>query len=247
MPPRDSDAFLGGRLQIRQSVAGFRAGLDSVMLAAAIPDGAGQTMLELGAGVGTVSLCLAARVRQIRIVSVEIDADLMPLLQENFKNNALDAVCTPVLGDVFDLPAALRCGFDQVFCNPPFYASDGMVSPDPARARARHDGGRLADWLKTGVKRTRSGGCFTAIFPAERLNEALAALPDGGITVFPLWPKAGVAAKRVIVQARIGAKSPLKLLAGLVLHDADGGFTPVAEGILRHGDGLTLVPGASGH
>jgi len=40
------------------------------------------------------------------------------------------------------------------------------------------------------------------LMTADRMGEALAALPPGGITVFPLWPRAGEPAKRVILQAR---------------------------------------------
>ena len=43
------------------------------------------------------------------------------------------------------------------------------------RARALMDQGSLGAWLEAGLKRTISGGSFTAIFRADRLNEALAA------------------------------------------------------------------------
>ena len=46
------DAFLGGTLTVAQPAKGFRAGLDSVLLGAAVGPGRG-TMLDLGAGVGT--------------------------------------------------------------------------------------------------------------------------------------------------------------------------------------------------
>jgi len=58
---------------VRQPETGFRAGLDAVMLAAAVPDGA--TALELGAGAGTASLCLAARLPSIAITGIEIDRE----------------------------------------------------------------------------------------------------------------------------------------------------------------------------
>ena len=55
------DAFLGGALQILQPKSGYRAGLDAVMLAAAVPAAAESPMrvLDVGAGVGTAGLCLA--------------------------------------------------------------------------------------------------------------------------------------------------------------------------------------------
>ena len=55
------DAFLGGRLRIWQPRAGYRAGIDPVMLAAAVPARPRQSVLELGCGAGTASLCLAAQ------------------------------------------------------------------------------------------------------------------------------------------------------------------------------------------
>ena len=76
------------------------------------------------------------------------------------------------------------------------------------------------------------------ILRADRLAEALTALPEGGVTVFPLWPRAGVAAKRVIVQARRGRRAPLQMLPGLVLHAAEGRYTPEADAVLREGASL---------
>jgi tRNA1Val (adenine37-N6)-methyltransferase len=136
-------------------------------------------------------------------------------------------------GDVFAVPIEAKRDFDHVFANPPFHGPEGESSPDAARARAKMDGGRLADWLTVGLRRTRSGGTFTAILRADRLAAALAALPEGGVSVFPLWPRAGEAAKRVIVRAKKGAKAPLALLPGLALHEQDGRYTMEANAILR--------------
>ena len=230
------DRFLGGRVLVRQPLDGFRAGLDAVMLAAAVPARAGETALELGAGAGTASLCLVNRVGLLSVTGIEIDPALMDLANANAAANGMSDRISFRAGDVLDPPAALRRPFDHVFCNPPFH--EGEVSPDDGRARALQDGGRLTDWLAAGLKRTASGGTFTAILRADRLAEALTALPEGGVTVFPLWPRAGVAAKRVIVQARRGRRAPLQMLPGLVLHAAEGRYTPEADAVLREGASL---------
>jgi len=44
-----------------------------------------------------------------------------------------------------------------------------------------------------------------------------------------------VAAKRVIVRARKGIRTPLALSPGLVLHEEDGTYTEQADAILRGG------------
>ncbi len=232
-----TDSFLDGRVRVMQPDSGFRAGLDAVMLAAAVPAKTGQSALELGSGVGTASLCLAARVSGVALTGVEQDAALVRMARDNAAANGADAHF--VAADVFALPPELKRDFDQVFCNPPFHG-EGLASPDAARAAALMDGGSLKDWLKLGLQRTVSGGYFTAILRADRLNEALAALPEKGVCAVPLWPRAGEAPRRVIVQARKGSHAPFALAPGLVLHRADGGWTPEADAILRRGEALAL-------
>ncbi len=231
------DRFLGGRLIVHQPVDGFRAGLDAVMLAAAISASAGEEALELGAGAGTASLCLAHRIEGLTVAGIELDERLAELADANAAANGMGQRVTFTAGDALDPPAVFRRPFDHVFCNPPFH--EGEVSPDAARARALQDGGRLGDWLASGLKRTASGGTFTAILRADRLGEALAVLPCRGMTVFPLWPRAREAAKRVIVQVRNGARAPLAILPGLILHEPGGRYTKEADAVLRDGAALT--------
>ena len=57
----------------------------------------------------------------------------------------------------------------------------------------------------------------------------------------PSPAKAERAAKRVIVQARKGTNAALSVKPGLVLHEADGQFTPAAQAVLRHAGGLGVA------
>lgn len=232
-----TETFLNGRVKIAQPETGFRSGLDAVMLAAAVPAQDGQTVLELGAGAGTASLCLKARVPGVMVTGVEIDNNLVALAADNAAANGM--IADFVAADILVLPADLKRDFDQVFCNPPFHG-EGQISPDVARATALMDQGRLEDWLKTGLQRTVSGGYFTTILRADRLNEALGALPPKGVAAFPLWPRQGEAPKRVIVQARKGSRAPFALLPGLVLHSENCDWTLEADAVLRRGNALAL-------
>ncbi|MEI9932090.1 MAG: methyltransferase [Rhizomicrobium sp.] len=235
------DRFLNGGVIVRQSASGFRSGLDAVMLAAAVPAGEGDDVLELGAGCGTASLCLAHRVPGCSIAGVEIDPETAALAKENAAKNKFNARIRIVCGDVFDLPAELKSDFAHVFCNPPFHSEHGQVSPVAARDRALRDTGHLGDWMEAGLKRNVSGGTFTTILRANRMAEALARLPERGVTIFPLWPRAGESAKRVILQARKGSRAENVLAPGLVLHEADGHYTQEADAVLRDGAALPLI------
>jgi tRNA1(Val) A37 N6-methylase TrmN6 len=232
-----ADKFIGGRVVMRQMDSGFRSGLDAVMLAASVPAKEGEEVLELGAGAGAASLCLARRVK-CSVFGIEIDPALAALADENAAENDLSDSVRFMAGDVLDMPAELRRSFEHVMCNPPFHDEDGQTSPDAGRALALQDRGLLADWLTGGMKRVVSNGTFTAILRADRMNEALTALGERGVTVFPLWPRAGDAAKRILIRAVKGSRAPFALLPGLVLHEAGSNYTRAANAILRDGHAL---------
>lgn len=235
------NAFLGGKVRARQFSVGFRSGLDAVLLAAAVTAKRGRKILELGSGAGVAALCLAARVPECEITGVEIDARLVELANQNAAANSMGGRVRFVEADALKLPRELRSEYDQVMCNPPFHREGCEVSPDEARSRALQDYGRFPQWIETGVKRTGPKGSFTTVMRADRLAEALAILPPRGVTVFPLWPKPNIPAKRVLVRLKRGDRTPLVLLPGLVLHQEDGCYTPETEAILRDGAPLEIA------
>jgi len=234
------DGFLGGRLSIAQPRRGFRAGHDTVLLAASVPAPAGSHVLELGSGVGVASLCLAWRVPQLRVTGIEIDPELVALANENAARNGMAD------GVGFECADAASFGgrelFDHVFFNPPFHPASGEESPSAGRDLAMRDAANaIADWTRSALALTRAAGTVTAILRADRTDEMPAAGDGRGVVLFPLFPRAGEAPERMIFQFRKGSLAPLHLTAGLVLHEQDGRNTEAAEAVLRHGAALALV------
>ena len=215
--------------------------IDPVLLAAAVPAQTGETVLDAGLGSGAASLCLLARVPGCAACGIELQPALAELARCNTVLNGM--ALEVVEGDLLDQPAALRGRqFAHVITNPPYAeAGGGPVSPDPQRGRA-HAGADTAAWIDACLKRLEPGGRLTVIHRADRLGTLLAAIEGraGDVAVLPLWPRAGEAARRVILGARKGSRAPLRLLPGLVLHEADGRFTPAADAVLRDGAPLAL-------
>jgi tRNA1(Val) A37 N6-methylase TrmN6 len=232
------DALLGGRVVLRQPASGYRAAIDPVLLAAAVPARAGERVLDLGCGVGAVALCVLARVPGIQATGVEIDPGLAALARENAAGRAFGVV----EGDARDPRLLAGDLFDHVATNPPYHdAAAHRPSPDATKARA--NAGPVADlapWLATAARRLRPGGTLTIIQKAERLPDVLAALPRslGRVVVRPVARRAGEAATRVLVQAVKGRRTPFALAAPLVLHGAGGGWTAELEAILRDAEAL---------
>ena len=232
------DSLLNGKVRLRQPKEGFRAAIDTVLLAAAVPATAGQHILETGTGSAAAALCLAHRVDGVHIIGIDVNPRVISLAEANIKLNQMEEKIDVVLGDVADrLPPQFNAAFDHVLMNPPYLADTSThVSPDPDRALATMEAGAdLRRWLKYGHDALRHKGYLTLIHRADRLADVIKSLSAnlGGVTVLPLWPREGEDAKRVIIQARKGVRTPARILPGLVIHESDGSYTEAASAVLK--------------
>jgi tRNA1(Val) A37 N6-methylase TrmN6 len=241
------DRLLGGRVRLSQPARGYRVAIDPVLLAAAVTPLPYHCVLDAGAGTGAASLCLAVRVPGCRIVGLELQRDLHRIASHNVACNELDRRVEMIQGDLQRPPPRLPgASFDHVMTNPPHLpVGETSPSPHPERAQAHAETTLdLAGWVAGCLRMLKTDGQLTLIHRADRLDDVLATLLGraGDVVVYPLWPGAdGRPARRVLIQARKGARGPLRLLPGLVLHDLDGGFSARAEGVLRDGRALDLI------
>lgn len=236
------DAFLGGRLTVSQPAGGFRAGLDSVLLGAAVnPDA--SSLLDLGAGVGTAALVALADLLALNATLVDSDPSAVALAALNIEANGFAGRARILNVDV-TAPGQARAAaglpadhFSTVIANPPFYAPDRGSAPSASRAAARHmTDAELDRWVKAAATHAAPRGEVIFIHVAEALPALLAAFTPrfGAVTVLPLLPRAGEAASRVMVRAVKGSRAPFRLLAARALHEPEGrGFRPEFDAIFR--------------
>jgi tRNA1Val (adenine37-N6)-methyltransferase len=233
--------LLGGRVAYAQPASGFRSGIEPVLLAAWIAARPGQTVLDAGTGAGAALLCLSARVPGLTAVGIERDPALAALAARNARSNGMNAVHV-LAGDVATLP--LRGTFHHAFANPPYHAGGGTPSPQEGRRMAKQaDADLFTRWTAAMAGVLRHRGTLTLIVPAAALPACMGALTECGCppeSLLPLWPKAGRAAKLVLVRGVKAGRGQFQMFAGLVLHSADGSFTPEADIVLRTGEVLTI-------
>jgi len=247
------DAFLGGALSILQLRSGYRAGLDAVMLAAAVPDAMGRPLrvLDIGAGVGTAGLCVARRLPTAEVILLEREKQLAELAAENIHRNGLAGRVRVVAATVGAAPAELRAhmladeSFDHVIANPPYHTTGaGTRAPDALKAGAHAmDGEELERWARFMARMAMPGGAATIVHKADALACVLMALGTrfGALRILPLHPRPDAPASRVLVQGIKGSKAPLQILPGFILHGEGNGFTGAAQDILRNGAPLSLT------
>lgn len=243
------DEVLGGAVKIAQPAGGYRAGTDAVLLASACPITAGMTMLDVGCGVGTVGFCVLARARAMqmpitKLTGVDCQKILIAMAQENIAHNNAADVAEFMHTDLKDYSDNMP--YDVVVTNPPYLAAGRAdPSPDPIKAIASIESTLdLRGWLEFCRLRVKPDGHLVLIHRADRLGEILAITQPWGwqMGVLPLLPKSGQAAKRVIIRARNRA-GVLTLCAPLVLHQDDGAYTPIVEGVLRTPTALDFAVG----
>lgn len=242
------DAFLGGKVTISQPRKGYRAGVDAVLLAAAAPVASGQTVLELGCGVGTASLCLWARVPGVTVTGVEVQPGYANIARQNAAHNS--ANFSVITADLRDLPHDLRQQrFDHVIANPPYFDRAGSTAAnDPGRDIALAGDTPLSDWIAIAARRLAPKGYVTIIQRIDRLPEVITALQDklGSIKICPIAARDGRAPHLFLAQARHSGRAGFILTPTLIMHEGpahDGdrdSYRPEVRAVLRSGAGLSI-------
>jgi tRNA1(Val) A37 N6-methylase TrmN6 len=234
------DALLGGRVRLLQPRRGYRVAVDAVLLAAAVDAAENTRILDLGAGVGAVGLCIASRIAGCQILGVELQPELAELAERNAALNGVSERVRTIVHDLaHPLPSELGA-FDHVATNPPYLAAAvADPSPDASKALATVESSAdLARWLEVATAALKPAGTLTIIHRGDRLDEIadqLVRLGWGELELKLLMP-----AQRVLVRAHRAAKPARRLAPSLVLHRPEGGYTDEAEAILRHGQPLAF-------
>ncbi|MBY0461919.1 MAG: methyltransferase [Alphaproteobacteria bacterium] len=239
------DYLLGGKVLIKQPTQGYRVAIDPIFLAASIDVHPGDAVLDIGAGVGAASLCLATRVPYVKVTGVELQRDYVRCAAENVKLNNLRGRVEILHGDLLRPPPRLAAGtFSHVMTNPPYLdATRNNISPYENKAMANLEGeADLDQWAKFCLLMVKPKGSITFIHRSDRLDQILSFFSGklGNITIYPLWPGKNKPAKRVLIRGIKNTHGALRLLPGMVLHNDNGRYTTEAEGVLRDAAAIVM-------
>lgn len=236
------DAFLGGLVHVLQPEKGFRAGTDSVLLAAALDPAMTGAAAEFGCGAGGALFPAAARLKTARFTGFERDPLMLGLAQRGIEENSFGERVEVQSQDVGDIPHDWENRYDLVFSNPPFFKDGSIKEPGEGKHGAYLETVPLKDWIWGMLHVLKPRGRFVMIHRASELARILALIErrTGQIEVLPVRSFPGKDAKRVIIRARKGLKSgPMRLLPGIEVYKSKGGErTELMERIARSDAGL---------
>ena len=237
------DFLLNKTVSLKQPIHGYKVAIDPIFLAASVDIIKGK-ILDIGCGVGAISLCLAHRLKEIEIEGIDIQKDMINLAQYN----AIDNKCADRVhffeADLLDYAKKNPESYATIVSNPPFFKKNvSNISPIPQKALAHHDLNlSTSEWIKNCFKLLKSKGFLYIIFPFDDIPSLLGSLfpAQYSVRLFPLWSKIGQNAKRVLIRFQKNSLAPSRLLNGLVLHEEDGTYTKEANQILRNSMSLEL-------
>lgn len=238
------DVLLKGKITIRQPVKGFRVTSDTLLLAAAIQAHPGESLLDLGCGVGAGLIAAGLRLPEVKCLGIEKEQDNFALAQFNANENNMTQRMDLYHGNIADTKLFHMVGtVDHVMLNPPYYpATSHTLAKGALRRVARQtDELELGDWIQSANRFLKPKGTVTVIYPVSGMNYIVNFLTAfaGGITILPLQPRTSQEPNRVIIQATKGSTAPLRLLSALVLHqDNTNEYTQEAASYINAQKGI---------
>lgn len=208
-----------------QPCDGHRAGLDALLLAATVPNGASGRLLDMGAGTGAAGLAAADLHPALDVTLAERDPVMLAALDATLhlpdQSFAARARVVPV---DLEAPAVEReraglrpAGFQHALANPPFNPPSHRPSPDTRRAAAHGlSNDTFEQWCRTAAHALAADGALAMILRPASLPDLLAAWRGrfGGPTLLPVHTRPG-GATRLLARGVRGARAPLALLPSL--------------------------------
>ena len=228
------DIVYDGQVHLIQPQKGFRAGTDSLLLAAAVDAKPNGEALELGCGCGGALLPAAFRLSETRFTGVDIDPDMVALAREGAVRNGFQSRLTLEQGEASAWVKPHENRFELVFANPPYFRPGQIHAPGEGKSSAYVESLDLPGWIKAMAFAAKPRAPIVLIHRAAELARILATLDRvaGDITVLPIASKVGDNANRVLVRGRKGLKrGEVRLLSPLIRHVANGDLSERAISI----------------
>jgi tRNA1Val (adenine37-N6)-methyltransferase len=227
-PLTTSGTFYHGKVVIKQLKKGYRFAVDSPILADFLPVSAAPA-LEIGCGVGVISLLALYQNKFPAVTGIEIQEPLYRLAVDNAAANGLGGRFHVIHGDFNRIHAGIA-NVQTIFCNPPFFKTgQGHLSRDEGVRLAHFEIAlNISDLLRGCAAIMALRGKLCLIFPFVRQRELLVEAAACGLyptVIRPVQPFADSAPDRFLIKLKKTAR-PCRLEEPLVVFKGKGAYSP---------------------
>ena len=201
----------------------FPLSTDSIALSGFVRLPKQATVLDLGAGCGTLGLLLCAKDQGCTVTGIEVDENAHHTALKNAESNQLSSRLTSICADLRTISTLVASGsFHTCISNPPYFSAE----QESANSSARHE--RLCtldDLFAAAGWAVRYGGDFFLVHKPERLAEVCACAAAHKLEpkrLQLLRHRASDPISLILLQCRKGAKPGL-IIEEAYLQEEDGG------------------------
>ena len=229
-------------LKILQKTAGFRFGMDAVLLSDFVRAEAQATVADFGTGTGILPRLMWGRGKGQRFEAFEIQREMADMARRSVALNGLSARIRVHEASVEEAPSLLSPGsVDVIVCNPP-YGMPGATLHNPGLSKdlARHQDPRgLKPWFTAAYRLLRGRGRMALIYPAPMMLSLMNDLSRAALIpkrFRMIYPRVDKPANLVLVEAVKDARPTLQPEPPLIVYEQDGTMTPELRKIYHQQD-----------
>jgi tRNA1Val (adenine37-N6)-methyltransferase len=227
-------------IRLFQSKRGYRFSVDALLLEEFIPSARFKKAIELGTGSGIISILLSKRLKEAKIIAVEIQPSLAEKAERNVRLNKLNEKIEILNKDLKELKDIFPPNsFDLAFSNPPFRKTKtGLLSVDDERSIARHEiKMRLDELIDIASYLLKNTGRFFLIYHPFRLAELISLLRQRRLEPKRMrfvHSREGEEAKMVLIEVSKGAGIWLRIDPPLYVYKKGREYTDEMKRIYGH-------------
>lgn len=219
-------------LKIVQSKEYFNFSLDSVLVPNfCVLNKKIKKIIDIGCGNAPISMILTTKTNA-EITAVEIQKEIYDLAKESLKINGLDKRINLINEDIKEYSKELETdSYDLIISNPPYFKINEktLQNNNEIKSIARHEIKlNVEDIIKISRKLLKNGSSLVLIHRTDRLVEIINQMKENNIEPKRLrfiYPKEKTESNMVLIEGIKNAKSGLKVLNPLIVHNIDGSYT----------------------
>lgn len=217
--------------QIIQNPSKFCFGMDAVLLSSFAKARRKDRVMDFCTGTGIVPILMAAKTPCNCFTAVEIQKESADMARRSVLLNHLEERIQVYEADIKEAASLFgRASFDVVTVNPPYMNENhGLTNPDLPKAIARHE---LLCTLENVVEQAgmvlKEGGNFYMVHRPHRLVEIMNVCSAHRLEIKRMQlihPYLDRKPNMVLLEAKKGGNSYLRIEKPLVIYEKDGRYT----------------------
>ncbi len=161
---------------VQQSKEVFRVGTDGVLLGSLCWCAEAGRILEVGSGTGLISLMVAQRCSEAKILALDINPAAVQLTQKNFASSPFSKRLVAEEHDFKFFEPTQK--FDLIVSNPPYFEENTSLKDTVARQTVELN---FRELLASAVKMISKEGILSLIVPSESSSEIIALAKKIGV------------------------------------------------------------------